>query len=368
MWKLAFVAILLTSGSLAGEPAKPRSKPAKPPADVVTDAGAPIALRLKASATVRGDTATLADVLVLSQVPDELRNRISSQPVDANLRAPAIVSFSHAQISRRLEELGVNLARVMVVGASECALSLESSSVAATSDEPADFEGSQLLQPAKTNTTNSLGDFLRRELDREFSKSSSSAQIEFERAGREAIDLTSPPFSFRMLTPISEAARPGMRELRVVVEQDGKVVRTLRLFARISMVRSVVVAKRPMNVGGTVRREDLETQTRVFDDDTDTGVIEIDRLVGQQVRKFVPAGQMLRLGDLKAVDMVQRSKPITVVSRGAGVRVQSTGTAIDSGGFGDTIRVRLGDARREWREVRAKVVAAGKAELLENDE
>jgi flagella basal body P-ring formation protein FlgA len=78
----------------------------------------------------------------------------------------------------------------------------------------------------------------------------------------------------------------------------------------------------------------------------------------------VPVGQMIRRDDIKHVDLVRRSQPVTVTG-GDNVRIRITGDALDTGGLGDTIRVRLGKSRRSQRVIRGVVTGVGMVRLAE---
>jgi len=74
---------------------------------------------------------------------------------------------------------------------------------------------------------------------------------------------------------------------------------------------------------------------------------------------------MVRRGDLKAVDLVRASRPVTVLGGAAGISAQVTGTAVDSGTYGDTVWVRLGNAPRDRRTVRGVVEGIATVRLVE---
>ena len=73
---------------------------------------------------------------------------------------------------------------------------------------------------------------------------------------------------------------------------------------------------------------------------------------------------MIRPGNLKSVDLVRRSQPVTVVG-GESVSIRLNGEALDSGGYGETIRVRVGNSRSNRREVRAMITGVGTVRLVE---
>jgi len=125
------------------------------------------------------------------------------------------------------------------------------------------------------------------------------------------------------------------------------------------------VARRPLNRGSYVRSDDLALETRVFGQDGDLGVDHPQALVGCQVAQFVPAGQMVRRADVKPADMVTRSQRVSVLHAEGGVRLNLSGVALDTGTWGDTVRVRIGDARHERRIVRGVVSDFGVVRLVE---
>jgi flagella basal body P-ring formation protein FlgA len=133
----------------------------------------------------------------------------------------------------------------------------------------------------------------------------------------------------------------------------------VRVIAVVRVVRSVVVAARPLNQGAYVRPDDVRLEPRVFDQSPELGLGSASDVVGHQMATYVPAGQMLARKDVKHVDLVKRSQRVHVVSSGTGVRFRLTGVALDSGSAGDRVRVRLGESRDERQIVTGIVTEFG---------
>ena len=74
---------------------------------------------------------------------------------------------------------------------------------------------------------------------------------------------------------------------------------------------------------------------------------------------------MVQPGDLTMVDLVKRSRPVTLVGGSAGVQAQLTGYAMDAGGLGESVRVRIGNLRNDRRIVRGIVTGLGTVRLLD---
>ncbi len=319
-------------------------------------------LKLRGYATVYGQTVTLSDVLDLSAADPRLVQQIADEPIGpADEQQTAV---THAQVVRRLDELGVNLGRVLVSGALQCQVTRQASATPAT--QHADPEGAPLLRTPRTHDSRgkgTLADILRAHVSAGLAELGGQAEVRFERAGQEFLRLTTPPWDFK----ISSGGREklGLREFRVVIRRDGQAQRTVHVFAKVKLVREVLVARRPLSLGNSVRRADVGLETRVFEHGADIGLSSIDEVVGQQIKRFVPLGEMVSRDALKSVDLVRRSRPVTIVGAKTGVEVRLTGMAMDSGSYGDTVRVRIGNDRRRRQVLRGVVTGLGTVRLLE---
>ncbi len=318
-------------------------------------------VKLRSQAYVRGDVVTLCDVLIFVEADPRLLAEIGDKPVVTELDGPRETEISHDQVVRRLEELGVNLARVLISGAPSCRVTLEPvAAEALPSDSPHDaplIHASPLGEDAMT-----LADLLRAHTEDELAALGGTVEIEFERAGQEFLELTTPPFEFAIRG--NRGRKLGLREFSITIRRDGRVQRTARIGTRIKLVKQVLVAAKPLNVGAYVRRDSLKYATRLFSNEHELGLGHPEQIIGQRIKNFVPLGQMVRDSDLTAVDLVKRSQPVTVIG-GNSVSIRITGDALDSGGYGDTIRVRLGDSRKNRREVRGVVTGVGTVRLTD---
>lgn len=319
-------------------------------------------LKLRRQVQVCGEVVTLADVLIFTQADPRLLAEIGDEPVVVGLTSPSETEITHDRVVCRLEELGVNLARVLVSGALSCRVTLEpieSQPSAGDAPESVPLIPAQPLEGTRTT----LADALRARIEDDLESASGTVEVEFERAGQEFLELTTPPFDFSIRG--NRGARLGLREFSITIRRDGRVQRTVRIGVRVKLVKQVLVAARPLSIGAYVKRDSLEYATRVFTSGQDLGIEHAEQVVGQRVKNFVPAGEMLRHEDLKSVDLVKRSQPVTVIG-GDNVSIRITGDALDCGGYGETIRVRLGDSRKNRREIRGVVTGVGTVRLVDD--
>lgn len=93
--------------------------------------------------------------------------------------------------------------------------------------------------------------------------------------------------------------------------------------ARTIRAREVIVAadiaRRPADVAGAI--DDLRA------------------LVGQEARVVLYPGRPIRPGDVGPPALVDRNDPVTLVFRGAGLRISAEGRALGRGAAGEVIRV-----------------------------
>lgn len=325
-------------------------------------------LKLRAQARVRGSFVTVADVLSFAEADPRLRPAIGDKPVTDERRPPATLAVSHAQVVERLHKLGVNLSRVLISGAMECQVTLEPPLRRIEPQRPPADPAPLLTERAGAATEGdgtTLADALRRRIEADLASLGGTAEVEFEHAGREFLALRGPDWEFSIRARGGRAI--GLREFSVAIRRDGRTHRTARIAARVRLIKSVVVAKRPLGTGAFVRREDLTLERRIFDRPEDVGLDSADRVVGQQMKHFVAAGEMIRPTDVKSEDLVKRSRPVTIVGADHNISIQLHGVALDSGGYGDNVRVRIGDTRKNRRELRGIVTGVATVRLAEGE-
>lgn len=326
-----------------------------------------VRLKLRSEATVYGKTVTLGDILNLSDSPATLSDQLAEQPVLTEPVPQERLVFKHEQVVTRLNELGVNLAYVLVGGASRCTVTIDrsASKPAPHARTPEGSRSPYLRDHAKRQTgeATTLADLIRRTVDDELAEMGGRAELRFERAGHEFLTLTTPPWEFRIHS--SGGRQLGLREFRVLIRRDGKAQRTVHLYAQVQMVRDVVVTTRPLSIGNFIKPDDVELVPRVFEAGDELGLGELQQVVGQQACRYVPRGELVTSKDIKAVDLVQRSRPVVVRSQGSSIDIRLSGVALDSGSYGDSVRVRLGETHRNRRILRGIVTGVGTVRIAE---
>jgi flagella basal body P-ring formation protein FlgA len=362
-WIVATIGVVtpvaVAQDAFAGDASAAQSAPLVIPTESET-------LRLRPAAHVVGDVIRASDVLDLSQAGDELRAACGRIVIE-NARGPATVEIAFDRVADALAQSGVNLGRVMISGAAACRVDV------LPADKPAVGESDaadSTTEPARSTASSiaaddrSLAAAVRRAVQEEFGQARGAIEIAFERGSGDFLDLSSPQFDFSVRS--GSRGQLGLREFKVRISQDGRVQRTVSVFGRVRLLRQVVVAAKPLNIGAYIRPDAIRLAPRLFENAADLGIADEKEVIGQRVDRFVAAGEMLTRGDVKPVDLVQRSRPVTVTSDGS-VALRLTGTALQSGSFGDRVRVRLGSARDKGREVTCEVTGMAAVRLIQDE-
>ncbi len=345
-------------------------------------------LRLRPEVVVEGSAVTLADVVISDEVDPRLTARFGEILLADELDGGG-ATIRHQQIIEALERAGVNMARVLLGGSLACNVRCEPpAGAAAQASTPAPFVdpsradaaaggtlGSAAMAPAFADDAHeavdaatssgrrTLAEHVREHIATDIASLGGSPQVEFERGAEDLLGLSSPTFEFDVRS--TGGRQLGLREATVMIRRDGKLQRTARIRCNVRLIKPVVVAARPLNVGTFIRAEDLRAEERIFDRADAAGESDVRGLVGKQLRRFVPANEMVGAADVKSADLVKRSRPVTVVGSGGGVSLQLTGVALDSGDLGDSIRVRIGEDRTDRRILRGVVTGLGTVRIAE---
>ena len=254
-------------------------------------------LKLRPQTRVTGRVVTVADVLVTARADPRLMLEIADATVLAPVDAARTVEISHSQVVEALARAGVNMSRVLIGGSLTCRVTIEPP---AEPRPPAAATAPPTVNDSSTSPRNAatLAEQLTARLADEFASMGGTPLVDFERGAETFLELTSPPFDFAIRSLGNR--RLGLREINVIIRRDGRVQRTVRIRASLRLIKSVIVAARPLNSGAFVRRDDLVTEERIFERIADVGSDDLGLLVGKQLKKFVPASHRLTPADVKS--------------------------------------------------------------------
>lgn len=113
------------------------------------------------------------------------------------------------------------------------------------------------------------------------------------------------------------------------------------LQAQVAITGRYWVAARAVAANTELDASLLEARHGDFGDLPRRAVRSLDEIHGRLARRPLRAGTVLQSSHLRTIPLVERRQTVTVEARGPGFSVSREGQALESGGEGDEIRVRL---------------------------
>lgn len=247
---------------------------------------------------------------------------------------------------------GANFAELTLHGATRCVVS-RPSAVSGDGTGPTPNRATPLpgagvpVRPLERDPASSLHNLRQAVIDHfdhALARYGGRAEVVFDRAAEKALDLCGPTYEFR-IRPRSGSPL-GLMQVSVDVVQDARLVQTVPLVVRVSMMRRAVVARRSINQDATIEPRDVELALLTFTRSDALGMHDVARAIGQRAKRFIPAGTVIDAGMLESVPLVTRGQIVTLTSVSGAVRVVTTAKAMDDGLLGESISVRALDHRR----------------------
>lgn len=141
--------------------------------------------------------------------------------------------------------------------------------------------------------------------------------------------------------PNDNAALHGRVSVGVRCGELGQQVRYMQ--ASVAVIGDYVVVSRDLAPGTVLDTSMLELREAELGRLPRGVVTDIGAAIGQEISRHVRAGTAITPSLLREVTLVERGAPVRVEAVGNGFAVSREGEALDSGGMGSEIRVRLAD-------------------------
>ena len=339
-------------------------------------------VRMWPTATVDREVITVGDVAELSGVIAE-RERLSETVVHAAPLPGAELRIGVADVREALAERNADLAAINFIGASACRVSRarapEPPKPVIVREKRAPSSTRRVKHtPHKTNRTPDPGNkqieeqpvvetveaALRQYIEAHAAMQGGKLEIRFGSAQRDVLRL---PLSecrvdIQPDNPDDVEGWLGMRTFRVDVTRADQKTTPVAIIAEIAMIRPVVVAKRPINLGQKIEAAALRVESRRFDDVRKMGITDMRAAIGQTAAQFIDVNAMVMPKALAAAPVVKRGETVTIWRRG-GVQIRLTGKAQADGMLGSTIKVRRNGSKNARELLDAVVTGPGTVEL-----
>lgn len=114
---------------------------------------------------------------------------------------------------------------------------------------------------------------------------------------------------------------------------------------QIQVLAPYLVTARAIPAGQALAADDLTTRTGDLGALPAGTLTQLEQALGQITRTALTGNQTLRPQLLKVVEVVRNGQSVTVLAGGSGFEVRNTGVALNGGGVGALIRVRLANGQ-----------------------
>ncbi len=189
------------------------------------------------------------------------------------------------------------------------------------------------------------------------------AQQASEHTSEIAIEVFTPSAHFgecinpQPFFPNANQEAAGRVSVGVRCGENGNQVRYVQ--AQISLLSNYMVPIEDIR-SGTLLQADMLTSAQ-----GDIGrmrtqpITNLEDLVGLVVRRNLRAGQPIHQEMVQAPEIIGRGDNVKIVAQGSGFQIERDGTAVDSGGLNDVIRVRIGNRNI----LEARVIGPGRVTI-----
>lgn len=314
-------------------------------------------IRIWPTASVDSPAVMLGDIAEVSGLSLDQTARVMAVEVSIAPREGGEALLRADDVRGALLDAGLNLAELNILGSSRCRVTRPAAvrkapaprTVRTTAAKPKPSRKSgrspiDSARPAKA-APNTLEAALRNHIEARNAESDAKLEVRFSPVSARDLGMTSPPYSFEIHSRGEKSL--GLVSYEVTVREDGEVNRVLPVVAEVTLIKDVLVARRPINRGETIEGRALKLESRRFTDAGAIGMTDPEAAIGMQSRTFIRAGEMVSVAGVQARPLVTRGQPVTVWMRQGGLVIRTNGKAQQEGALGDTIEVLRETAKRQ---------------------
>lgn len=309
-------------------------------------------IRVRPSALIDHDQIRLADVAVIEGfAADQLSELQELAIADAPpFGQSKLITLN--DIRAKLAGAGVNMAVVCLKGASRCV-------VRRPTEMPPEQDAPQDSSASKAKGEQSLRAQIQRFIDERLAQYGGEAEVSFRRTPAALLALSGPAYTFE-IEPRSNR-KLGTFELLVTIQHGSAESQIQKVAVEVALKKDVIVAISPISRGLTITRADIMTEQRSFKKLEHIGMTNPAAVIGQEAKRDIRMGDMVKAGDIKSKVLVKRNELVSIRSVRNGIAIESAGKALGNGALGESIEVRNeGSEETFW----ARVTGLRQAEAL----
>ena len=161
-------------------------------------------------------------------------------------------------------------------------------------------------------------------------------------------DRTFPPgrLNYRVV-PSKGPKKSGLLRLSVLFEVDGWFRKSIPAVVRISVMRDVVVARRPIGRYKPITDKDVTLQRLDVTDLPAHIFTGIGEIIGKRAKRKIQANSVLRQDMIETPPLVHRGSMVLIVAESGGLKVTTLGEVKSSGYLGQRVKVMNLDSKKK---------------------
>ncbi len=376
---------LLSQWGYGATPAAPAAVASEPTESFVPAAsgvhgakGSTATLEIRGEATVIGDAVKLKQVCRWNAKDNAFFAPFAELVVTRLDTNAPYRALTVAQLKELLHDAGVNLSNINFSGAVTCTVdrsdvivderdalqkwrdakeapqtALEEPSVkpqavpAPSSPEIAETLEAPEPSLASDGPFHTLRDILAEDLAGRLNLDPKSLQISFNPKDEKALILSEPQFRFAVVPQRAKNLGPVSWEVQVITDTG---IQKLTISGMAKAWQEQIVLSRPISARQLIRELDVVDKRALVDQLDDQPLLTREQVVGNQSARDLKPGAVFTSKMVEPVPLARTGQFITVSLTTANVKVKTVARAMESGSYGQTIRVK-NEATREIYEV-----------------
>ncbi|HEV2293628.1 MAG TPA: flagellar basal body P-ring formation chaperone FlgA [Tepidisphaeraceae bacterium] len=377
---------LLSQWGYGATPAQEISQqePQEPKESFVPAAGgantATATLEMRGEATVIGDAVKLKQVCRWNAKDNAFFAPVADLVITRlDINAP-YRTLSVPQLKELLHDAGVNLSNINFSGAVTCTVdrsdvlidetqalekwrtAKEAPGKVPAPDAPVMQQPGQQLPPqlaapaadaapqvlvASEGPFHTLRDVLTEDLAARLSMDPKALQITFNPRDEKALSLAEPQFRFQVVPQRAKNLGPVSWEVHVTTDAG---IQRIDISGMAKAWQEQVVLARPISARQLIREEDVVDKRVLVDKLDDQPLLKREQVVGNQSARDLKPGAVFTAKMVEPVPLARAGQFVTITLTTANVKVKTVARAMESGSYGQTIRVK-NEATKEIYEV-----------------
>lgn len=333
-----------------------------------------VAMEMRGECTVVGDEIRLNNIARWSDADKEVLDPIGDLIVARLGQGNGFRTITINEVKGLLRDAGVNIATVNFVGPMSCTVTRsdvsfdqgaaleqwalaketvsDTSAVKFANTPPATTQRAKVDRTPVAQVADSPYKSLRELIEGEYAQRigvpREDLQITFRQQDEKLLRMSEPQFRFDVQP--HRAGNLGDVSWNVNITSEGASNRVF-IQANAKAWQQQVIAVKPLTTKQMITEADVAQRRTLTDTLSDDPLLRHDQVVGQLASRNLKPGAVMTTKLVDAVQMVRTGQFVTILSAQGGVNIKTVARAIDSGCYGQSVRVKNESTKEIYRVI-----------------